>query len=123
VPGRLSFQAGGILVWSDERNYVRFERAAYNRNEKITAYGAFEARVNGKHGAAHTLGIPHKDTHLRLERRGNQLQAFVSADGQSWRPLQKIDIDLPPKVQVGVAVVNAAQQPLQVRFEQLQIDH
>jgi regulation of enolase protein 1 (concanavalin A-like superfamily) len=123
VPGRLSFQAGGILLWSDESNYVRFERAAFNRNEKITTYTAIEARVNGRQGGAGTLGIPDQDTHLRLERRGNQLRAFVSADGESWRPQKSIEIDLPPKVQVGVAVVNAAQQPLQVRFEELHMDH
>ncbi|HTU23002.1 MAG TPA: protein kinase [Gemmataceae bacterium] len=123
VAGRLSFQAGGILLWSDERNYVRLERAAFSRNGKITTYAAFEARVNGRAGGAHTLGIPDKDTHLRLERRGNQLRALVSAHGELCRSLQNIDIDLPSKVLVGVAVVNAAQQPLQVRFEELQMDH
>ncbi|HEY7310382.1 MAG TPA: protein kinase [Gemmataceae bacterium] len=123
VPGRLSCQAGGILLWSDERNYVRFERAALNRNGKITTYAAFESRANGRPSAAYQLGIPDQDTHLRLERHGNQLRAFVSADGELWRSLQNIGIDLPPKVQVGVAAVNAAQQPLQVRFEELRIDH
>jgi serine/threonine protein kinase/regulation of enolase protein 1 (concanavalin A-like superfamily) len=123
VPGRLSCQAGGILLWSDERNYVRLERAVLNWNGKITTYSAFESRAKGRPRAAYQLGIPDEDTHLRLERRGNQLRAFVSADGEVWRSLQKIDIDLPAKVQVGVAAVNAPQQPLQVRFEELQMDH
>ena len=123
VPGRLSFQAGGILLWSDEGNYVRFERAAFNRDGKITTYAAFESRINGRAGGAPALDIPDKDAYLRLERRGNQLRAFVSTDGESWRLQQNIDIDLPPKVQVGVVAINAAQQPLQVRFEELQMDH
>lgn len=123
IPGRLSFQAGGILLWSDERNYVRFERAAFNQNGKITTYVAFEARVDGRPRAGQTLSIPDRDTHLRLERRGKQLRAFVSADGKLWRSQQNTDIDLPPKVQVGIAVINAAQQPLRVRFEEFHIDY
>jgi regulation of enolase protein 1 (concanavalin A-like superfamily) len=123
MPGRLSYQAGGILLWSDERNYVRFERAAFNRDGKITTYAALESRVNGKHGGVGTWSIPDRDTYLRLERHGNQLRAFVSTDGELGHSQKNIDIDLPPKVQVGVAAVNAAQQPLQVRFEELRMEH
>ena len=122
IPGRLSYQAGGILLWIDERNYVRLERAALNRNGNIVTYAAYESRANGLPGPSHSLNISDQDTSLRLERRGDQLRAFVSSDGGPWRPQQNIDMDLPARVQIGVAAVNAAQQQLQVRFEGLQVE-
>ena len=122
VPGRTAYQAGGILLSSDERNYVRLERAAFNQDGKITQCLVFQSRFKGRRGLTHMVGIPAKDTHLRLERRGNRLRAFVSADGRLWHSLPNIDIDLSPKVQVGIAVINTTQQLLQVRFEKLQMD-
>jgi serine/threonine protein kinase/regulation of enolase protein 1 (concanavalin A-like superfamily) len=123
VPGRTAYQAGGILLSSDERNYVRLERAAFNQDGKITPCLVFQSRFKGRRGLTHMAGIPAKDTYLRLERRGNRLRAFVSADGRLWHPLPNIDIDLSPKVQVGIAVINTTQQLLQVRFKGLQMDH
>jgi regulation of enolase protein 1 (concanavalin A-like superfamily) len=122
IPGRLSYQAGGILLWIDERNYVRLERAALNRSGNIVTYAAYESRANGLPGPSRSLTIPDQETSLRLERRGDQLRGFVSSDGGPWRPQQDIDMDLPAKVQIGVAAVNAAQQQLQVRFEGLQVE-
>lgn len=121
VPGRLAYQAGGILLWVDERNYVRLERAALNRNGDLSTYVAYEARVDGLPRPSRSLNLSDQDVYLRLERRGKQLRAFVRGEDGPWRPQQDINLELPAKVQIGVAVVNAAQQQLQVRFEGLRI--
>jgi regulation of enolase protein 1 (concanavalin A-like superfamily) len=70
---------------------------------------------------AQSSPLPEQDAWLRLERRGNQLFGSVSADGRRWTALRPIDVVLPARVWVGVALVNAAQEPLTVRFEEFQI--
>ncbi|HTU17362.1 MAG TPA: DUF1349 domain-containing protein [Gemmataceae bacterium] len=122
IQGRVPFQAGGLLLWSDERNYLRLERAGINRNGVFSSYAGFELRANGFPKDSYSMDIPDQDTYLRLERRGNEFWGFVSRDGQQWRPHQRINAALPDRVQVGVAVVNAAQQRLPVRFEGLRLD-
>jgi RNA polymerase sigma factor (sigma-70 family) len=122
VPGRVPYQAGGLLLWGDNRNYVRLERAAMQRDGAIASMVAFEMRVKGEMAGARATEVADQDTYLRLERHGNQVLGWVSADGQQWRPLEPLELALPAKVRVGVAAVNAARQPLSIRYEEYQID-
>jgi RNA polymerase sigma factor (sigma-70 family) len=121
VPGRLAYQAGGLLLWIDNRNYVRLERAALNRDGSVQSFAAFEMRVKGELDGARAAEVPDQDSYLRLERRGNQLLGSVSPDGRQWTRLEPLMGELPAKVRVGVTAVNSARQPLSVRFEELQI--
>jgi regulation of enolase protein 1 (concanavalin A-like superfamily) len=121
VPGRLAYQAGGLLLWADNRNYLRLERAALNDDGAVRFAAAFEVRVKGALGGARSCDLPDQDTYLRLERRGNQFLGSVSPDGRQWTPLEPLEADFPAKVRVGVAAVNAARRPLSVRYEGLQV--
>jgi regulation of enolase protein 1 (concanavalin A-like superfamily) len=121
VPGRVAYQAGGLLLWADNRNYIRLERAALNREGMIQPLAAFEARVRGELAGARSCELPDQDAWLRLERRGNRLFGSVSLDGQEWTRLEPLEVELPAKVRVGVTAVNAARQPLTVRFEDLRV--
>jgi RNA polymerase sigma factor (sigma-70 family) len=122
VPGRLPYQAGGLLVWSNRNQYIRLERAAIQRDGAAQSGVAFELREKGQLGAAHWVAFGEQDAHLRLQRRGQQFLGSVSADGQQWTALPSLTLPLPAKVRVGVAAVNTAQQPLAVRFENLRLE-
>jgi regulation of enolase protein 1 (concanavalin A-like superfamily) len=87
----------------------------------IQTAAAFEVRVNGELGGARSSDLPDQDTYLRLERRGNRFLGSVSADGRQWTRLEPLEANFPKKVRVGVAAVNAARQPLSVRYEGLQL--
>jgi RNA polymerase sigma factor (sigma-70 family) len=121
VAGHLAYQAGGLLLWGDNRNYVRLERAALNRDGVVRPAAAFEARVKGELAGARSRDLPDQDAWLRLERRGNQVFGSVSPDGREWTPLEPLEVEFPAKVRVGVTAVNAARQPLSVRFEDLRV--
>ena len=121
VPGRVSFQSGGLLLWSDRINYIRLERAAINQGGATRPYASLEMRENGQFAPPQSVALMDQDTYVRLERRGNQVIGSFSSDGQQWNQLQPLNVTLPAKVRVGVAVVNAAQQPLTVRFEEFRI--
>jgi LSD1 subclass zinc finger protein len=123
VPGRSSYQAGGLLLWSDGGNYVRLERAGLNAGGALRWTAAFEQRANGRMSAARSAPLLEQDTYLKMERRGNQLRGHFSYDGRNWIPLPPLDLDVtfPAKARIGVAVVNAAQAPLTMRFEDYQL--
>jgi len=122
VPGRVSFQSAGLLLWQDMRNYIRLERAALNRDGLVQTYASLEIRKDAWPQAVAPLELLDQDTYLRLERRGNQVLGFVSENAQQWMALEPLHTALPNKVRIGVATVNAAQQPLQVRFEEFKIE-
>jgi RNA polymerase sigma factor (sigma-70 family) len=122
VPGRLAYQAGGLLLWRDGQDYVRLERAVMNRQGLLQSGVAFETRVNGLLGEAHWADLPDQDVYLRLERRGSRLLGAYSLDGREWTVLPSLTMALPAKVQAGIAAINACRKPLAVRFEDLQSD-
>ncbi len=121
IAGRLPYQSGGLLVWSDNRNYLRLERAGLAQDGSIHAITAFEVREKGELGAARVSEVADADTYLRLERRGNRFLGFVSSDGRQWTSLEPLEAEFPARVRIGVAVVNATQQPVTVRFESLML--
>jgi hypothetical protein len=122
VLGRTPFQSGGLLLYHDRNNYIRLERSALRRGAQIQWYASIEQRSNGNVILpAATTPIPEGDVSLRLERQGNQVFGYVTADGQPEVALQPVMVGYPAKVLVGVAAVNAAQQPLALRFEQFTV--
>jgi regulation of enolase protein 1 (concanavalin A-like superfamily) len=116
----LSFQAGGLLVWDNKDNYARFVRSGQNLDGTFRPVVAWTVRAGGKKGLnPQTVNVPEQDVYLHLERRGRQLAASYSLDGQNWTPLQTFQGLIGSKVSVGVVALNAAQQPMSVRFEGL----
>jgi regulation of enolase protein 1 (concanavalin A-like superfamily) len=92
---------GGLLVWKDQDNYVRFERGIHFKNELN-----FECANKGKLKALardYAAGDP---TWLRLTRRGSTFTAAYSFNGVDWFPLKRLwpilDLKkLPPQVEDG----------------------
>jgi regulation of enolase protein 1 (concanavalin A-like superfamily) len=121
IPGRVPFQSAGLLMWADRNNYVRMERAAFSRGGPAQSYASLEARTGGPRPTAATAGLPDQDVYVRLERRGNQFRGSYSTDGRQWTSLPPMNVMYPDKVAIGVTAVNAAQQPLVVRFEELTV--
>ena len=121
IPGRISCQSAGLLLWDNPRNYIRLERAALNRDGAVLSYASLERRAHAWPFVVPPVGLPEQDIYLRLERRGDQFLGSVSGDGKQWKRLQPMNATLPSKVRIGVAAVNAAQQPLQIRFEEYAI--
>ena len=60
-----------------------------------------------------------RSTWLKLERHEGKLSASYSHDGKEWTEVKPIDVELPRKVQVGVAAVNTSKKPMVVVFEEL----
>ncbi len=122
VTGRNAFQGAGLVVWIDEKNYLRFERIQALRGPVTFTGASFEER-NG--GSLVTFGDPTQhplgDTAtLKLERRGNVLSAFVK-DNDQWVLFKKAPVEMPEKLEVGVLAGHNTSSSLTAEFEDLRI--
>lgn len=83
------YSGAGLVVFADEKNFVRLERAAlFSPEAGARLYTNFEIRVNGKvEKQGNTGDLPPDKTKpvwLRLERKGGELHASMSQDGEHW---------------------------------------
>jgi squalene-hopene/tetraprenyl-beta-curcumene cyclase len=115
-PGGFPYNGAGLLLWNDQNNYLRLERAAILRDGKLIPYVNFEERSNRRPSGG-GASIPNEPVSLRLARRGSEITASVSTDGRSWHQLKTFTVRYPARVKVGVAAVNSASRPFEAEFE------
>ena len=84
---------GGLLVWKDARNYVRFERGIHFKNNLY-----FGAAVDGNFIVIASDYVEGDEVRIRLERKGVTYSASYSLDGQQWRPVARQMIGLKRQV-------------------------
>jgi regulation of enolase protein 1 (concanavalin A-like superfamily) len=113
----LAYHGAGLLLWQDERNYIRLERAAIAQNGGGVHYGNFDFRKNGQLASSKGVKLPDQEITLRLERRGNQVLGAVSHDGLHWFYYDPITINqLPRRIKLGVAAINTSTERFKARF-------
>lgn len=111
------YQGAGLLVWQDSNNYVRLERAAILRDDRLVSYLNFEQRQRGQNINPRSAQIPDAPLHLRLERQTDRMIASFSPDGQQWTKLPEMAVKLEPGVKVGIAAVNTSTSAFRAEFE------
>ena len=120
-----SYAAAGLLVWHDEKTFVRCLRAGLG--ERGETFVHVEGFKDGKYPdrgyrALKDRRIPDKDVFLQVERRGTELMFSRSMDGKEWEAVVRLTgFDLPDKVRVGVAAVNSTKKVLSVGLEGLTV--
>jgi regulation of enolase protein 1 (concanavalin A-like superfamily) len=127
-PETSSFNAAGLLLWQDSKNYIRLERNAWRTGDgQYACYPPlFEHYRDGQYQNTNPDGTTDdffkgRSTWLKLERRAGKVIASYSHDGKEWTEVKQIDVELPRKVQIGVAAVNTSTKPLTVEFEGLSV--
>ncbi|MBM3236230.1 zinc-ribbon domain-containing protein [Candidatus Poribacteria bacterium] len=92
-------KSGGLLVWKDEDNYIRFDMPSgeYGWNKVFVV-----ANVQGN-----IIYPPYrlpdaKILNLRLERRGHRFSAYCSMDDKNWFTCGWMDLPVEDPIQVGI---------------------
>jgi regulation of enolase protein 1 (concanavalin A-like superfamily) len=123
-PKTVSFNSAGLLVWHDDKNFVRFERRNWwlAREGKFASPPALPEYFKG--GRSQQWQDPTRpelfkgrSTWLEVERRGDKLITSLSHDGREWVAGTQIDVDLPRRVRVGVLAINTSADPFVAEFE------
>ena len=120
---QFAFVAAGLLLMNDENTYIRLERAANWRGDKVRAYANWELREEGQwmvRGNVNVKPLEDKDTFLRLERQGDKVLGSVSQDGKEWHTLTPIEVKLPAKVKIGVAACTLQSKSFAPSFDRFQ---
>jgi PKD repeat protein len=126
--GQVQYQQGGIIVYGDDDNYVKFARTATNaaggnlteifefiQEQNGTARNAFQDRMNVP------AGYP-RDFYLRINWDGTQLTAQQSQDGENWTNVGRASTAFPESPQVGFyALSNGAAEPVEVLFDWFEV--
>jgi regulation of enolase protein 1 (concanavalin A-like superfamily) len=117
VSQRLGYHGAGLLLWIDERNYVRLERAAIERQGEVVHYGNFDVRQNGRLAGSKSVKLPDQDITVRLERRGGQVLGAVSHDGLHWYYFDPITISpMPRRIKLGIAAINTSTERFKATY-------
>ncbi|HEV3416197.1 MAG TPA: DUF1349 domain-containing protein [Pirellulales bacterium] len=112
---RYSFVSSGLLIWQDERNFIRLERAALGgQNEPFVWVECF---VDGKSETSKQHPIDNKDTYLRVTRNGDKFTFDTSDDGQNWTEIKNEEVKLAEQVKGGVMAINTTTDDFSVTLE------
>lgn len=128
-PGRTAYQGAALVAMAGgPENAVTLARAVLQRpGSEAAHYANFEIRIDGE---LQRMGLPSDGplpatgpVYLRLERRGNQMQAATSTDGVSWTnlPPKELPADCPDTMQVGIVALSTSHHEFNPRFSDLQV--
>ncbi len=117
-----TFHSAGLLLWEDEKNFIRLERTA-----SVTARGAFlehrllvEVYKNGKLvGEPYWFNVQDGPMHLLMARNNGLIQCmFMEESDQRWKAFREFAVDFPNNIQVGLSAVNMSKKSLSAVFSE-----
>ncbi len=111
---------GGLLVWRNESTFLRLEKtsgAHEYKGDVVFVQHRWRPRLIGRvSGMQRVL-----DLYLRIERRGNELTGYASADGVAWTTCGVTLIGMGETVEVGLFGVSPGEKekvkPTTTRFD------
>ena len=91
---------GGLLVWKDENNHIRFERGMHGMHGKNEI--GLSGSVEGKWDYFGRGMLVSETVYLRLERMGDKFSAYCSSDGENWLICGEVSFHAEEPIQVGI---------------------
>jgi regulation of enolase protein 1 (concanavalin A-like superfamily) len=116
--GKYSFVSSGLLVWQDDHNFIRMDRAAVGNTPFIWV----ERFQDGKSVSQKMRGIENKDTFLRVTRKGDKFTFETSEDGKDWAEVHSEEAKLAEQSKVGVLAINTTTEEFSVKIEDLKLN-
>jgi len=100
---------GGLLVWKDRDNFLRFEKGVHGQHEvRLHGYVGGKYQIAGRGLLSSTGGqsvARDEAVHLRLERTGEHFSAYCSVDGENWLTCGKLALLLADPIQIGIHAI------------------
>jgi regulation of enolase protein 1 (concanavalin A-like superfamily) len=126
VSDRTPYHGAGLFLASDDRNYIRMERAEFVRGDgKRFSYLNLEG---WKKGQRFSLGITgmillqeDEPTHLRIERHGKDFAFAFKHEKQPWTYVPTLNLDWADECIVGLIACNASNTSFEPRFSEYRL--
>ena len=118
-----AYISGSLLLLSDDRNYIRLDRASFTRNGEVWHYANFEQRIAGKRtrmGRFNDFQLsPQAKVHLRLEVQGENVRGLVRQENEDWHEVGIAKFDNRNPRQIGLSGVKTELDEAEVTFRDL----
>ncbi len=117
-----SFQSTGILIWQDEKNFVRLERSK-GSDGKISMVNRVLVEVykNGREAAIHYIDVPEQPIGLAALRKGGSLRLLFALltpnEKVDYRLFHEMAVNFNNEVFVGLAAANLSKRPFQAQLK------
>jgi regulation of enolase protein 1 (concanavalin A-like superfamily) len=116
------FHGAGLIIWQDQSNYLRLERAVGFIEGRSHPYINYELREGGRLAMSRGVTIEDRPVFLKLQRQGRVFSAWYSRDGRRWVRLERVDAMLDERVEVGVVAVNSSARTLSAELERFSLN-
>jgi predicted ATPase/class 3 adenylate cyclase/regulation of enolase protein 1 (concanavalin A-like superfamily) len=93
---------GGLLVWNDKDNYIRFERGMHGTNEI-----GLSGKINGEWGHFGRGMLVSETVYMCIERIGDTLSAYCSKDCENWLTCGEVNFPVDDPIQVGIHAIGS----------------
>ena len=112
------FTSGGLLVWKDEENFIRFDRGTWGGDTIF-----LQKREEGLFQHIGDWFFEGNPIYLRIERIESELKARFSGDGKKWDEAAKFKCDLNDPLYVGLHAICFADNfpPTAIEFDYFKI--
>jgi regulation of enolase protein 1 (concanavalin A-like superfamily) len=118
--GRVSFVSAGLLIWLDDKNFVRLDRAAEGASPSPFIW--VERFQDGKPATQKLHRADDKDTWLRIVAKDGTLTFAYSEDGDNWTDVHTEEMKLPEKVKAGVLAINTTTKEFAPALEGFKVE-
>lgn len=120
---KMSFQGGGLLIWQDENNFVRMERAKESDGPALIHEALVEVYKGGKMIGRHYMEVPDGPILVAARRQGASIQMLysVALEPPKFVVLQELALDFQDQLFVGVSGSNLSKRPLKLAFKNFQL--
>lgn len=120
-----TFAGAGLILYQDKNNFFRFERTGGTDLQKLGRVDKLliEAVKEGKQ-AMKPIYLPIPDATIQLiivRRKGRVRCLFSTNKGASVITFHEFELDLPPKVKVGLTAANISAKPFVAEFKNFAI--
>lgn len=120
-----TFAGGGLILYQDKNNFFRFERTGGTDLQKLGRVDRLliEAVKGGRQAMAPIyLRIPDATVQLILIRRKGRVRCMFSTNkGATIKAFREFELDLPPKLKVGLSAANISAKPFTAEFKNFAI--
>ncbi|MBM3212383.1 tetratricopeptide repeat protein, partial [Candidatus Poribacteria bacterium] len=93
---------GGLLIWKDKDNFIRFERGMNGSNEI-----GLSGNINGKWDHFGRGMLVTDIIYMRIERIGDTLSAYCSSDSENWLTCGEVSFPVDDPIQVGIHAIGS----------------
>lgn len=119
---QMTFQGAGLLVWQDEKNFIRLERCKGSAGGISLAHRILvEVYKAGREEVTSYMDVPEGPVALVVVRKGASVQFLFAIPPKQLVVFKELAVDFRKELFVGVSATNLSTHPFQAKLERFSL--